>query len=278
MANVNTPAPGTRPEGILDERAASAYVRRMFSQIAPRYDLLNHLLSFNLDRFWRARTARRFAHILCRPEARVLDLCCGTGDLLLALVHQAARAKAQSTPRHGGHGEAGSPRAQAGLFVGCDFAHPMLTRASEKARLFRGTCAPAPAFSECDALQLPFADASFDLVTAAFGLRNLANYEAGLREILRVLKPGGEAGILEFAAPRNSFCTRLYNLYFTRLVPCIGGAISGSDAAYAYLPASVSKFPSMEELARLMHTQGFAEARFEAWMMGTVGLHRARKA
>jgi len=249
---VNPGVPGTQPEGIRDEREASAYVRRMFSQIAPRYDLLNHLLSLNLDKLWRARTAKRFTHILQRSNARVLDLCCGTGDLLFALGHKAASGV---------------------LLVGSDFAHPMLTRAREKSQ----AAAPACSFTEADALQLPFADNSFDLLTAAFGFRNLANYEAGLREIHRVLRPGGEAGILEFAAPQNSFLALLYKFYFTKLLPRVGGAVSGSGSAYSYLPASVLKFPSPDDLAGLMAATGFSSARFEVWTAGIVTLHIGEK-
>ena len=124
MAIVSASAPGTRPDGIGDEREAASYVRRMFSQIAPRYDLLNHLLSLNLDKLWRARAARAFAHILARPDARVLDLCCGTGDLTLALRGEAAKGVTQRAQRHGGRGEGWQGAEMGGVFVGCDFAHP----------------------------------------------------------------------------------------------------------------------------------------------------------
>ncbi len=227
----------------------------MFSRIAHRYDLLNHLLSFSLDRVWRRSTARRFRHILSRADARVLDLCCGTGDLTLALWRE------------------GSRSAGAGArILGSDFAHPMLCLARQKHAV-----AGPQQYTEADALSLPFSDGSFDLVTAAFGFRNLANYEAGLREIVRVLKPGGEAGILEFTEPRSSFIALFYHLYLRRIVPQVGGAISGSHAAYSYLPMSVSKFPSAEELAELMLRCGFAEARYELWTMGTVALHTGRR-
>jgi demethylmenaquinone methyltransferase/2-methoxy-6-polyprenyl-1,4-benzoquinol methylase len=179
MAEVAAPVKGTRPEGAVSEADASKKVREMFTQIAPRYDLLNHLLSLQIDRLWRARTAKRLQYILGRPEALVLDLCCGTGDLALALA-----------------------RAGKARIIGADFAHSMLVRAREKsssldARPKQGTSSPSQGaaspmpFFEADALNLPFADSSFDLVTTAFGFRNLANYEAGLREIHRVLKPGG---------------------------------------------------------------------------------------
>jgi demethylmenaquinone methyltransferase/2-methoxy-6-polyprenyl-1,4-benzoquinol methylase len=230
-------------------------VRELFSRIAPRYDFLNHLLSFSLDRIWRRNTARRFRHILAQTDARVLDLCCGTGDLTLALWKEGKR----STGKF--------PR-----IMGSDFAHPMLCLARRK----YSEEGPQQ-YIEADALKLPFPDGSFDLVTAAFGFRNLANYEVGLREILRVLKPGGEVGILEFTEPQSALVRPIYHLYLRRIVPQVGGAISGSHAAYSYLPVSVSKFPSAEELAGLMTKCGFAEARFDLWTMGTVALHTGRR-
>lgn len=248
--------PGTQPEGIRDEREARQYVREMFSRIAPRYDFLNHLLSFSLDRVWRKSTAKRFRHILHRSDARVLDLCCGTGDLTLALWKAAKR-------RPGGGARV----------IGSDFAHPMLCLARTKY-----AHGGPQEYAEADALNLPFADASVDLVTAAFGFRNLANYEAGLREICRVLKPGGEVAILEFTEPRSAFVRFFYHIYLRQIVPRLGGAISGSHAAYSYLPVSVSKFPSAEELSKLMTECGFVDSRFELWTMGTVALHTGRRA
>ncbi len=155
-----------------NEQQASTWVRGMFGRIAPRYDLLNHLLSMNIDRYWRARTVSRVAPILARPGARVLDVCCGTGDLTLALE---SRARQRSV-------------------FGSDFCHPMLVAARRKR---------CPALFEADALQLPVADASFDLVTIAFGFRNLTNYHSGLGELRRILKPGGTLAILEFSTPPN---------------------------------------------------------------------------
>lgn len=281
-------APGTQPEGICDEHAAASYVREMFSRIAPRYDLLNHLLSLSLDRVWRRRTARRFTHILSRDGARVLDLCCGTGDLTLALGDEEARGResASSNERDKvkGNGNGGTQRAQRSTEVhrgatiwGSDFAHPMLVRAREKAA--RGQARnKAVAFVEADALALPWPDASFDLVTAAFGFRNLANYQAGLREIHRVLRPGGEVGILEFAVPRSRIIAALYRMYFTQILPRIGGAVSGSRNAYNYLPASVEKFPAPEELQSQMRAIGFTNPRTDLWTFGVVALHTAGKA
>ena len=231
----------------------------MFSEIAPRYDLLNHLLSFSMDRPWRWRTARRFRHILSRPDARVLDLCCGTADLTLALHKERTKALAEG---------AGDARA---AILGSDFAHPMLVRADRK------SAGRALRYVEADATKLPFADASFDLITNAFGFRNLANYEAGLREMHRILRPGGEFGVLEFSAPEGSLFSKLYRLYFTQVVPRVGGAVSGSSTAYSYLPVSVSKFPSPPGLRALAERVGFVNATSEFWMFGAVALHRATK-
>ena len=262
MAESAAPAKGTQPEGALTETDASRKVREMFTQIAPRYDLLNHLLSMQLDRVWRARVARRLKPILDRRNAVVLDLCCGTGDLALAL-SRSANAK----------------------IIGADFAHPMLVRAREKSatqpRPGDGTApdaqpTPLP-FFEADALRLPFADRSFDLVTTAFGFRNLANYEAGLREIQRVLKPDGTIAILEFTEPPDGVLGNLYRWYFRTVLPKIGGFISGDSAAYTYLPKSVARFFRPTELAALMTRTGYQSVEFRAWTFGTVALHTGKK-
>jgi demethylmenaquinone methyltransferase / 2-methoxy-6-polyprenyl-1,4-benzoquinol methylase len=252
--------PGTRPEGARDEREAADRVQQMFTRIAPRYDFLNHLLSFSLDHVWRARTARAFQHILKRPDVYVLDLCCGTGDLALALDRERARDLR----------DAAGARAP---IIGGDFVFPMLQRAREK--VADGKCRAA--FLAADALNLPFVDASFDLVTSAFGFRNLANYETGLREIARVLKPGGEVGILEFSEPESGAMAGVFRIYFRHILPRIGGAISGSSDAYSYLPASVAKFPSPSELASIMEDAGFEDATFTAWNFGSVVLHRGKR-
>jgi demethylmenaquinone methyltransferase/2-methoxy-6-polyprenyl-1,4-benzoquinol methylase len=149
----------------------------------------------------------------------------------------------------------------------------MLVRAREKAGAARG----APVFAAADSMNLPFADASFDLAATAFGFRNLANYEHGLREIARVLKPGGEVGILEFTEPTNGPMAGLFRFYFQQVLPRIGGAISGNREAYAYLPGSVSKFPSPPALAALMESTGFANVQIAAWNFGSVVLHSARR-
>ena len=254
-ARTRATLPGTRPAGTQDEAAAAGQVREMFGRIAPRYDLLNHLLSLRLDVAWRGRVARRFASLLARPDARVLDLCCGTGDLALALAGKAGAAGAR--------------------VVGADFAHPMLVRAQAKSE--RLTPGARPVFLEADALALPFASESFDLLAAAFGFRNLANYAAGLAEFRRVLRPGGTAAILEFAEPRGAVLSRLFHFYFHRVLPGIGGLISGDAQAYGYLPASVSRFPDPEAVAALMKGAGFSDVQLERWMGGLVTLHTARR-
>lgn len=248
------PAKGTRPEGARTEADASRQVREMFTEIAPRYDFLNHLLSLEMDRVWRARTARRLRAILRRPDARVLDLCCGTGDLGFALA-----------------------RSGTAQVVGADFSHAMLVRANGKrTTLVRDRKSPprAPsAFFEADALRLPFADSSFDLVASAFGFRNLANYENGLREIRRVLKPGGTVAILEFSEPPPGFPGDLYRWYCRKVLPKIGGLLSGNPNAYKYLPASVARFFLPDEFASLMAQMGFAPVNYELWTLRSVALH-----
>jgi demethylmenaquinone methyltransferase/2-methoxy-6-polyprenyl-1,4-benzoquinol methylase len=258
-----TRAGGSRPEGTSDAREASTRVQEMFTRIAPRYDFLNHLLSFGLDHVWRWRTARRFREILARPEAQVLDICCGTGDLAFAL----ARMRAAGMRRSGTRGTLGAP------VTGSDFVEPMLIRAREKAMASKADAV----FAAADALRLPFADASFDLVTTAFGFRNLASYEDGLREIARVLRPGGAVGILEFSEPTTGLLAGVFRFYFRRVLPKIGGAISGNSEAYAYLPNSVAKFPSANELAALMERNGFGDVKIASWNFGSVLLHSARR-
>ena len=236
---------GTTPRGIRDERQAAAWVRDMFGQVAPRYDLLNRLLSFNIDQWWRSRTVERLRPILHRPEAVALDLCCGTGDLSIAL-SKGARARV----------------------LGSDFCHPMLTAARRKAAL---------PFFEADALELPVADATLDLITVAFGFRNLANYERGLRELRRALKPGGTVAILEFSQPPNPLFAAAYNLYSNKILPRIGAAISGASEAYTYLPESVRKFPDADGLARMMNEAAYSDVRFERMTFGIVALHTGRR-
>jgi demethylmenaquinone methyltransferase/2-methoxy-6-polyprenyl-1,4-benzoquinol methylase len=221
----------------------------MFSKVAHRYDFANHLLSANIDVSWRKRTVERVRDILDRPDSRVLDLACGTGDLLIAL---------EKTGRRG--------------LIGSDFCHPMLSGAREK--LSRGGLRST--LVESDALALPFADASLDLITIAFGYRNLANYRSGLVEMRRVLRPGGALAILEFSEPPNATIAALYNWYSRRVLPIIGGAISGSPEAYQYLPESVRKFPDAPALAGMMKAEGFANVEWEYLTFGIAALHVGR--
>jgi demethylmenaquinone methyltransferase/2-methoxy-6-polyprenyl-1,4-benzoquinol methylase len=237
---------GATPQGARSEQEAANFVRGMFGRVAPRYDLANHLLSFNIDRLWRARTVRRVRPILERPGARVLDICCGTGDLLIALQSACARP-----------------------VLGSDFCHPMLVSAREKVAREH---APSMLF-ESDALHLPIRDASLDLISVAFGFRNLANYEAGLREMRRVLRPDGMAAILEFSQPPNALFGAVYGLYSRRVLPWIGGMLTGSRDAYTYLPESIRKFPAAPELAEDMRRAGFSKVTFERFTGGSVALH-----
>ena len=243
------PVRGAAPKGATDPDSASRAVREMFTSIAPRYDLLNHLLSASVDRLWWRRTARAFRPVLRRSDAHVLDLCCGTGDMAFALRRQSRTAK----------------------ITGADFSHAMLTLASAKT-----TPEHPVAWIEADALTLPFPDSSFDLVTSAFGFRNLADYDAGLREILRVLKPGAEFAMLECGKPTGIF-GKIYNLYFKGVVPRMGALISGVKGAYAYLPDSVERFPAPPEMVSRMQRAGFTEASWTPYTFGIAGLFRGKK-
>jgi demethylmenaquinone methyltransferase / 2-methoxy-6-polyprenyl-1,4-benzoquinol methylase len=245
----NNPIRGAAPAGASDRDSAARAVREMFTAIAPRYDLLNHLLSANIDKIWWRRTARTFAHILAQPGARALDLCCGTGDMALALRRQGQQAE----------------------ITGADFSHAMLVLASKK------KTRPRPIkWIEADALQLPFPDQSFDLVTSAFGFRNLADYDAGLRQILRVLRPGGECGILEFSQPEG-FLGKIYDVYFESILPRVGRLISGNNGAYSYLPASVQRFPQPPEILSRMRISGFRDVSWVPYTFGIAGLFRGRR-
>jgi demethylmenaquinone methyltransferase/2-methoxy-6-polyprenyl-1,4-benzoquinol methylase len=241
---------GAAPAGARDEASASDAVREMFTSIAPRYDLLNHVLSMNVDRVWWNRTARTFTRILRTPGAQVLDLCCGTGDMTFALYRRARGTDVR-------------------LF-GADFSHAMLVRAEEKSRK------RDIRWIEADALNLPFASGRFQLVTSAFGFRNLANYDRGLAEIYRVLAPGGEVGILDFGEPKGML-GQLYRVYFRRVLPAIGTLISGVRGPYSYLPASVLRFPSPEEMLQRMRETGFVQASWTPYTFGIAGLYRGKK-
>jgi demethylmenaquinone methyltransferase/2-methoxy-6-polyprenyl-1,4-benzoquinol methylase len=255
---LNSPVVGAAPAGTQDRESAALAVREMFTSIAPRYDLLNHVLSCNIDRLWWWRTARKFDAILRRPNARVLDLCCGTGDMTFALLKRAISQLPSATPE-------AAPK-----ILGADFSHAMLQRAETKGR---GT---ALRWVEADALRLPFPDGNFNLVTSAFGFRNLADYDAGLREIARVLAPGGECGILDFGEP-SGLLGQLYRVYFKKVLPAIGTLLSGVSGPYAYLPASVERFPSPDEMLGRMHQAGFREVSWTPYTFGIAGLYRGVK-
>ena len=222
----------------------------MFDSVAPRYDLLNHVLSCNVDRIWWWRTARAFRHILARPEARILDICCGTGDMTRALLR---RRPASAQP-----------------VIAADFSPVMLERARRKLPPSRAT------ILEADALHLPLPGGSLDLITTAFGFRNLANYQAGLEEFFRVLAPGGEVGILDFSEP-GGLIGKVYAFYFRRVLPAIGARLSGSGGAYAYLPASVENFPAPPVMLRMMRAAGFRDVSWTPYNFGIAGLWRGVK-
>lgn len=242
---------GSRPAGTTDDGSAARAVRQMFDEIAPRYDFLNHTLSMNVDRLWWRRTAHTFSHILDRPDARVLDLCAGTGDMAVAL-------------------RAAAKRADGPAIYALDFSHPMLQYGLEKYGLKR--IQPL----EADALMLPLLDQSVDLVVSAFGFRNLSNYDLGLREIFRVLKPRGEIGIMDFSEPGGIF-GKVYGFYFRRVLPRIGTLISGVRGPYEYLPASVEKFPPPAEMLERMKAIGFTNVNWTPYTFGIAGLYRGRK-
>lgn len=228
----------------LGSSSKAARVRLMFTEIAPRYDFLNHALSLNIDKRWRRLVINQVAERLRRPGAVALDLCCGTADLTLALGSLAPT-------------------------FGVDFCHPMLELGLKKVRR-----AERPIeLIEGDALSVPFADSMFDVVTVAFGLRNVDGTASGLREIYRLLKPGGRAVVLEFSRPQLPVFRSLFQFYFTRLLPRIGNAVSGSSFAYQYLPDSVQAFPDQKELAALMSEVGFSDVRYYNLFGGVASLH-----
>ncbi len=220
----------------------------MFSEIAPRYDFLNHALSLNVDKRWRRFVVQKVGDCLQRSGAVALDLCCGTAELSLELGALAST-------------------------VGVDFCHPMLKLGVEKVSR---TKLPIQ-LVEGDALNAPFADSMFDVVTVAFGLRNVDGIEAGLREIYRLLKPGGRAAILEFSHPQLPVFRPMFQFYFRHLLPRIGHAVSGSASAYQYLPDSVRAFPDQRTLASLIQSVGFSDARYYNLFAGVACLHLGDK-
>jgi demethylmenaquinone methyltransferase/2-methoxy-6-polyprenyl-1,4-benzoquinol methylase len=248
--------------GAEDEAGAARRVRQMFDSIAPRYDLLNHLLSANVDRLWWWRTARRFKDVLAEPDAAILDICCGTGDMTSALLkHRPLGARP---------------------VLAADFARGMLSRGARKFGGRKAACeaaigAPYAVALEADALHLPLRSRSLDLIVTAFGFRNLANYESGLREFNRVLKPGGQLGILDFSEP-GGLVGKAYAVYFRSVLPAIGRLVCGKDGPYNYLPVSVGSFPKPDEMLRLMGETGYEKCEWQPYTFGIAGLYTATRA
>jgi demethylmenaquinone methyltransferase/2-methoxy-6-polyprenyl-1,4-benzoquinol methylase len=281
---------GARPLGATTEQSAAQNVQQMFDNIAPTYDRANHILSIGLDRWMWSRAARTFRPILQQPEATALDLCCGTGDMTLALYKHRPKWVPPDRPQRVPHDRRGptapivgsvstpapdAPNQQPATnnqqpLLAIDFSHQMLTLGAQKfANL---NILPI----EADALHLPIASASIDLVTSAFGFRNLANYEEGLAEILRILRPDGQLGILECNQPEG-IIGAAYNLYFKGILPHVGALISGQPAAYNYLPASVERFPHPPRMLQLLRNAGFTNPTWTSYALGTAGLYRATK-
>ena len=229
----------------------SDQVRQMFDSIAGRYDLLNHILSAGIDHLWWRRAARAVRPILVRPEARILDLCCGTGDMTLALLKHRP-----STP-------------STAPILAVDFSHNMLTLGNQK---FIHQCV-LPV--EADALHLPLPANSHDLISSAFGFRNLSNYEAGLAELFRVLRPGGQIAILDCNQP-GGLLGAFYNLHLHRILPLVG-AILSDRSAYSYLPASIARFPRPPRMLELIRNAGFRDASWTSYTFGVAGLYLATK-
>lgn len=224
------------------------FVRGIFSAIAPRYDLLNHLLSFNVDRVWRRRAIAEL-NWQRAPDATYLDLCAGTLDVAAALARQPGFR---------------------GRVLGADFAEPMLREGLNK-----GSSRVSPVVA--DALELPLAGESAAGAIVAFGVRNVSDLDAALREVHRILAAGARFVILEFTTPRNPVVRALYHFYFHRVLPLVGGIVSGNRAAYRYLPNSVAVFPREEELAARMRAVGFADVRWDSLSFGIAAIHVGRK-
>lgn len=246
-ANDVKPEPGTASGAIKPAQS----VQQMFDSIAGRYDLLNHLLSAGIDHLWWRRAARAVRPILARPEAQILDLCCGTGDMTLALLKH--RPSTSST----------AP------ILAVDFSHNMLRLGNHK-YIDKNVLAV-----ESDALHLPIAAGSLDLISSAFGFRNLADYEAGLAELFRVLRPGGQIAILDCNQP-DGWLGSVYNLHLHRVLPFLGSLLS-DPGAYAYLPASIARFPRPPRMLEMLRAAGFRNESWTAYTFGVAGLYRGTK-
>lgn len=225
-------------------------VREMFSRISPKYDFLNHFLSVNIDKRWRRLVRKKLKDILDDENAIVLDVACGTGDLSVEL-QKNSKAK----------------------IIGTDFCRPMLAIAAEK-NLTENLSIP---YIEGDAMKLPFPDNYFDALTIAFGLRNLSNWKDGLIELGRIIKPNGKLVILEFSEPIVPGFRQIYNFYFNKVLPKIGGVFSGEQSAYEYLSESVSKFPNQKNLQTMMLEIGFLDVEYKNLTGGIAAIHTATK-
>ncbi len=233
-------------ERTADELKHAKDVREMFSRISPKYDFLNHFLSGNTDKRWRKLVTKKLKSVLDDENALVLDVACGTGDLAVEL-QKNAKAK----------------------IIGTDFCRPMLAIAKEKN-------APENLFIpylEADGMNLSFADETFDAVTIAFGLRNFSNWQDGLTELQRILKPGGKLVILEFSAPIVPGFRQAFQFYFTKILPKIGGVVSGSRGAYEYLSESVARFPDQKGLMKMMLESGFNNVEYKNLTGGIAAIH-----
>jgi demethylmenaquinone methyltransferase/2-methoxy-6-polyprenyl-1,4-benzoquinol methylase len=225
------------------------YVRRMFSAIAPRYDLLNRVLSLRIDTLWRKKAIAAL-DVPRRPAGLYLDVCAGTLDVGAALVRT---------------------RGFSGRVIGADFAEPMLRAGAGKASAARLTPVTA------DALRLPLPDRSMAGAIVAFGIRNVADLDAGLREVYRTLEPGARFVILEFTTPRSRVVRAAYHAYFHHVLPKIGALVSGHGTAYAYLPASVAHFPEERALAQRMEQAGFTDVHWQTLTFGIAAVHRGTR-
>ena len=257
MVPVEESQRGALPAGIEvgNEAEAARAVRDMFARVAPRYDLLNHLLSGQIDRFWRRKLVRAVRPYLQRDAVSIADCCCGTGDLALALARERARLRPDKVP----------------ACLASDFCRPMLVRAADK---FERAGLPR-ILAEADATRMPLPDSSVDLVTIAFGFRNLANYRVGAEEFCRLLAPGGCLAVLEFSQPTFKLWGALFNFYFQHVLPRLGNAISGSGGAYSYLQDSVQRFPSPERVRELLIGAGFKRVEIRPLSGGVSVLYLA---
>jgi demethylmenaquinone methyltransferase / 2-methoxy-6-polyprenyl-1,4-benzoquinol methylase len=231
---------------------SSERVQRMFGEIAPHYDRMNHVLSLNIDKYWRSFTVRKLAP---QPGEPILDLCTGTGDLALAF-HRATRGQSE--------------------IIGADFCAEMLAIARAKQQ--RAKIGSALTFVEADAQNLPFADNRFTIVSVAFGLRNVASTDRGLAEMTRVCRPGGQVAILEFSTPRIQPLRAFYLFYFRHILPRVGQFFAKNNSeAYSYLPATVAAFPDGQALADRMCAAGLTNIHFHPLTLGIATLYLARK-